>query len=229
MNGRLIGVTDSTPDSRTQAVEQRPASRLPISPTTAIAVRPSRTLSYGVRPSDRIVALDAKDLGLTGADGHHDEHRGGGLLVGRSGQTKKQRSCLCLVRPARPVPSVSDREPSCRAQKVEVAAHAWPECADRPVSCQRPVPVVAHSKLSSSDSAWNRLIPLSMRSTIACSFASSSTCSSMNHWRNWWPRWSPAVDGVGGHPVELAGHVLLGLERALGGGLARTRIGSTRP
>ena len=32
---------------------------------------------------------------------------------------------------------------------------------------------------------------LAMRSTIDWSFDSSSTCSSMNHWRNWWPRWSP--------------------------------------
>jgi hypothetical protein len=39
------------------------------------------------------------------------------------GQTKKQRSGLCFVRPARLVPSVSDRRRSCRASKVEGLAH----------------------------------------------------------------------------------------------------------
>ena len=46
-------------------------------------------------------------------------------------------------------------------------------------------------------------------------FASSSTCSSMNHWRNWWPRWSPLAGGDGRHPVELRGDRPLGLERPL--------------
>ena len=70
------------------------------------------------------LALDAEDLGLGGADGHHHEHRVGVSSVGRPAQTKKQRSRLCLVCPARPVPrGLSDLGASCRASKVEGVAH----------------------------------------------------------------------------------------------------------
>jgi hypothetical protein len=60
-------------------------------------------------PLGQDLALDPEDLGLRGACGHHDEH----LLVspsigcsGSFGQTKKQRSDLCLVCPTRLVPPV---------------------------------------------------------------------------------------------------------------------------
>ena len=55
-------------------------------------------------------ALDPEDLGLAGSCGHHDEHRAVDSSLIEVGQTKKQRSRLCFVRPARPVPSVSVTE-----------------------------------------------------------------------------------------------------------------------
>ena len=58
----------------------------------------------GRQPLGQDLALDSEDLGLTGADGHHDEHRG--AVSSSVGQTKKQRCDLCFVCPARPVPPV---------------------------------------------------------------------------------------------------------------------------
>ncbi len=52
-------------------------------------------------------ALDPQHLGFAGPGGHHDEHRAVDSSLIEVGQTKKQRSRLCFVRPARPVPSVS--------------------------------------------------------------------------------------------------------------------------
>ena len=70
------------------------------------------------------LALDAEDLGLAGAGGHHDEHRVAVSSAVARHKTKKQRSGLCFVCPARPVPrGLSDREASCRASKVEVVVH----------------------------------------------------------------------------------------------------------
>ena len=110
LNGRLIGVTDSTPGSA--AKRSRSAGlRAPISPTTAI----DRPLGADVverrQALGQDLALDAEDLGLGGADGHHHEHRAAvSSSVGRH-KTKKQRSGLCFVCPARPVPrGLSDRE-----------------------------------------------------------------------------------------------------------------------
>ena len=80
------------------------------------------TWSYGVRPSARIWLLTlstSASLAPTVITTN--------IAVGSprrsAGQTKKQRSDLCFVRPARPVPLVSDQEPSCRASKVEAVAH----------------------------------------------------------------------------------------------------------
>jgi hypothetical protein len=56
------------------------------------------------QPLRQDLALDSEDLGLTGADGHHDEHRA--AVSSSVGQTKKQRCDLCFVCPARPVPPV---------------------------------------------------------------------------------------------------------------------------
>ena len=107
LNGRLIGVTDSTPGQRREAGSIRAGLRgadladdRDDDPLRARVVERRHALGQDL-------ALDAEDLGLAGADGHHDEHRAA-VSLGRSvvGQTKKQRSDLCFVRPARPVPPV---------------------------------------------------------------------------------------------------------------------------
>ena len=108
LNGRLIGVTDSTPGSAASR-SIRTGLRAPISPTTAMTVRSGADVVERGQPLGQDLALDAEDLGLAGADGHHDEHRARVSLsrLRRScGQTKKQRSDLCFARPTRPVPPV---------------------------------------------------------------------------------------------------------------------------
>ena len=74
LNGRLIGVTVSTPGS--------PPSRLissglrgPTSPTTAMTVRSDARVVVRRQALGEDVALHAEDLGLGGGPGHHDEHR----------------------------------------------------------------------------------------------------------------------------------------------------------
>ena len=53
LNGRLIGVTDSTPPSASRRLI-RTGLRAPISPTTAMTTRSTPTWSYGTSPSARI-------------------------------------------------------------------------------------------------------------------------------------------------------------------------------
>ena len=91
LNGRLIGVTGLDARQGAEAAHQL-GLRGPISPTTAMTVRSVADVVERRQPLGEDVALDAEDLGLAGAAGHHDEHRAVALLVGRSAETKKQRS-----------------------------------------------------------------------------------------------------------------------------------------
>ena len=105
LNGRLIGRDRGDAGQRREAVEQHRLARPDLADDrdddAARADVVERRQAFR-----QDLALHAEDLGLGGADGHHDEHRARVSLVGRPGQTKKQRSCLCFVRPARPVPPV---------------------------------------------------------------------------------------------------------------------------
>ena len=117
LNGRLIGVTCSTPGRPARRLDQLGLAR-PDSPTTAMTTRSAPWWSYGVMPSARIWLFTPEDLGLAGGPGHHDEHRRRRSFL--LGQTKKQRS-EPLLYPARPVlPGPRIRGRSCRASKVEV-------------------------------------------------------------------------------------------------------------
>ncbi len=128
LNGRLIGVTASTPGRAAESVDQDRLARADLAdhrdhrPPGADVIERGQSLGQDL-------ALDPEDLGLAGADGHHDEHRARVSSVARRsfGQTKKQRSNLCLARPTRRVPRSSDRKRSCRASKVEESVHvrAW--------------------------------------------------------------------------------------------------------
>ena len=89
LNGRLIGVTVSTPGSAAKPIEQ---DRLAVAdladdgddrPLGADVVERGQALGEDL-------ALDSEDLGLAGGRGHHDEHRGRGLLVGRSAKQKSR-------------------------------------------------------------------------------------------------------------------------------------------
>ena len=109
LNGRLMGVTRSTPGSPAK-LSIRAGLRLADlahdrdhDMVDVLVVERRQTLSQDP-------ALDSQDLGLAGAGGHHDEHRAVVSSLVEVGQTKKQRSGLCFVRPARPVPSVSVTE-----------------------------------------------------------------------------------------------------------------------
>ena len=107
LNGRLIGVTVSTPGSAAEAARAGAAVRGPTSPTTAIT-RPLRADMVERRhPLGQDLALDAEDLGLAGADGHHDEHLLGLSQSVRSVPAKqKSRGLTSASLPARPVPPV---------------------------------------------------------------------------------------------------------------------------
>ena len=123
LNGRLSAVTDATPGRRPKR-SRRAGRRVPISPTTAMTVCPSPSVVERGHALGQDLALDAEDLGLAGAGGHHDQHRVAVSSAVARHKTKKQRSGLCFVCPARPVPrGLSDREASCRASKVEVVVH----------------------------------------------------------------------------------------------------------
>ena len=83
LNGRLIGVTVSTPASADRR-SIRTGLRAPISPTTAMTVRSAPDVLERGHPLGQDLALDPEDLGLAGADGHHDEHRARVSSVGAS-------------------------------------------------------------------------------------------------------------------------------------------------
>ena len=89
LNGRLIGVTEATPGSAAKLLEQDRLARPDLADDrddrAARADMVERRQALGQDP-----ALDAEDLGLAGADGHHDEHRGGSLLVGRPAKQKSR-------------------------------------------------------------------------------------------------------------------------------------------
>ena len=107
LNGRLIGVTASTPGQRREAARGAPACAPPISPTTAMTVRSSPTWSNGVSPSARIWLLTPRiSASLAPTAITTNIVLGLPQSVVAGGQTKKQRSDLCFVCPARPVPPV---------------------------------------------------------------------------------------------------------------------------
>jgi len=104
LNGRLIGVIVSTPGSAANRLA-RTSLRGPTSPTTAMTIRSAPAWSYGVIPSARMWLLTPRTSASVALAAITTN------IAVRSprrsvGQTKKQRSHLCFVRPARPVPPV---------------------------------------------------------------------------------------------------------------------------
>ena len=82
LNGRLIGVTRLDARQGRQALDQdRLAAADLADHRDHDALLPD--VVERRQPLGQDLALDSEDLGLAGADGHHDEHRGCGLLVGR--------------------------------------------------------------------------------------------------------------------------------------------------
>ena len=123
LNGRLSAVTDATPGRRLEALEQGRPARADLADDGDDRVPVAGMVERG-HALGQDLALDAEDLGLAGAGGHHDQHRVAVSSAVARHKTKKQRSGLCFVCPARPVPrGLSDREASCRASKVEVVVH----------------------------------------------------------------------------------------------------------
>ncbi len=119
--GRLIGVTEATPGRRRELLEEgRPARTDLADDRDDRPLRPDmveRRQALGQDP-----ALDAEDLGLAGADGHHDEHRARVSSVGRPNKKAEVWPLLRLPDTTR-APGPSDRERSCRASKIEVGVH----------------------------------------------------------------------------------------------------------
>ena len=69
------------------------------------------------------LTLDAEDLGLAGAGGHHHEHRAGVSSVGRPEKKKAEVRPLPRSPDTTRAPGPNDRERSCRASKVEGVVH----------------------------------------------------------------------------------------------------------
>ena len=69
-----------------------------ISPTTAITVRSAPTWLERRQPLGQDLALDPEDLGLAGADGHHDEHRARVSSVVRAKQKSRGPTSASLAR-----------------------------------------------------------------------------------------------------------------------------------
>ena len=74
---------------RGRSARGAPACATPISPTTAMTRPLGADVIERRQALGQDLALDAEDLGLAGADGHHHEHRVAVSSVGRPAQNKK--------------------------------------------------------------------------------------------------------------------------------------------
>ena len=98
LNGRLIGVTRSTPGRRGEPIDQdRPAAADLADDRDDDVVAPGvieRGQAFGQDP-----ALHAEDLGFGGGAGHHDEHRSGiSSSVGRAKQKSRGLTSASFAR-----------------------------------------------------------------------------------------------------------------------------------
>ena len=104
LNGRLIGVTVSTPGSAGEAARSGPASARPdLADDGDDDVRSGADVVERRHPLGQDLALHAEDLGLGGGRWPSRRTSAASPSSVASGQTKKQRSRLCFL-PARPVP-----------------------------------------------------------------------------------------------------------------------------
>src|SRR4051794_24671135 len=118
LNGRLIGVTVSTPP-RPPSRPMSSGRRAPISPITAMTVRSLPTWSYGVRPSPRMALFTPRISASLAVRAITTNI----FVRFLSGQTKKQRSRPLLQPGTTRDPGPRLRGRSCRASKVEVFVH----------------------------------------------------------------------------------------------------------
>ena len=123
LNGLLIGVTVSTPGSAANRSSRTGSPRADLADDRDDDVVGADVVVRG-QALGQDLALDAEDLGLGGAGGHHDEHRAAvSSSVGRPNK-KAEVSPLPRSPGTTRAPGLADREPSCRALKVEEVAHA---------------------------------------------------------------------------------------------------------
>ena len=97
LNGRLIGVTRSTPGQRREPVDEDGLARPDLADDGDDGLRGPDMVERR-QPLGQDLALDAQDLGLGGADGHHDEHRGTVSSSDSTVESNKKAEVLPLLR-----------------------------------------------------------------------------------------------------------------------------------